>query len=144
MLLAHKPAHWDIGTTNGNKNKLPQLMQWRQKGTAEVQHHSPLTSALRQTYVINFTLWSLYSPRKSSSTHCREGWYRWAWRTENPFPPPAFEHWTAQPLASHYINSRFLQSTKVQVLLLASWWWRQQVLQKYIGTLIICYGHETH
>ena len=89
--LAHKPAHWDIGATNDNKNKLPQSMQWRHNGRAEVQHHSPLTSALRQRYMINFTLWPLYSPGKSSSTHWWEGWSGWAWRTENPFPPPAFD-----------------------------------------------------
>ena len=115
MHLAHKPAHCNIGTTNGNKNKLPQLMQWKHKGRAEVQHHSLLTSALRERerFMIKFTFWPLYSPGKSSSTHCWEGWSGWAWRTENPFPPPAFEPWAALPLASHYINSRFLQSIKV-------------------------------
>jgi len=34
-------------------------------------------------------------------------------KKRKPLSPPAFEPWAAQPLASHYINSRFLQSTKV-------------------------------
>jgi len=47
-----------------------------------------------------------FTPRKRPGVHCTGGWVdpEPVWADAENLPPPGFNPWIAQPLASHYTN----------------------------------------
>jgi hypothetical protein len=84
-------SSWHIGKRKGEVH--PITSHKGQEG--EQKYNSTLFNlSARWGWVIN-----ALPLGKRSSTHCTGGWTGWVQKT---LPPPEFDPWTIQPVASHY------------------------------------------